>query len=88
MPEKRLKIYGELYLELSKVFEPFNIDLIFLEETSPLLQYEAIKEYRFYEDNTEWAEEYEEKITKIASDLLIKRRMVEGDFIETLGGGL
>lgn len=36
LPENRMEIYGELYADLTEFFEPFNIDLIFLQETNPL----------------------------------------------------
>lgn len=35
--------YGELYAELSILFRPFNVDLVFLQETDIFFQYEAIK---------------------------------------------
>ncbi len=42
-PPKAFEAYGDLYAALSIFFEPFTIDLVFLEETSALFQYEAIQ---------------------------------------------
>ena len=42
-PKIDIKTFGEIYMELSKIFEPFEIDLIFMHEVDPLFQYEIIK---------------------------------------------
>ncbi|MCK4432253.1 MAG: hypothetical protein KAW19_13245 [Candidatus Aminicenantes bacterium] len=81
------KFYGNLYYDLSAIFEPFNIDIIFLHEVNYLLKYEIIKGNRIYALDEEFADEYEEKITKFASDLSFKRKMFEKDFYEALENG-
>lgn len=86
-PDHLYKVYGELYAELSKLFDPFDIDPIFLHETSILFQYEALNGYRIYADSEDFADEYEERITKFAQDLSFKRKLFERDFIKGLKGG-
>jgi predicted nucleotidyltransferase len=40
-----LKIYGNLYKDFSEIFNPFEIDLIFMHEVDTLLQYvKSLKE--------------------------------------------
>jgi len=41
-PNKRIKVYSGLYLELSDIFSPFTLDLVFLQETGIIIQFEAI----------------------------------------------
>ncbi|MCX7792803.1 MAG: nucleotidyltransferase domain-containing protein [Thermodesulfovibrionales bacterium] len=87
LPEKKSETYGELYADLTEFFEPFNIDLVFLEETSSLFQYEAIKgEILYYEDEL-FVDDYEEKIMKKASDLSFKKTEFERDFFEAVRDG-
>jgi len=81
------KFYGNLYYDLSAIFEPFIIDIILLHEVNYLLKYEIIKGNRIYVLDEEFADEYEEKITKFASDLSFKRKMFEKDFYEALENG-
>ncbi len=38
-PQEVIKTYGNLYKEISGIFEPFNIDLVFMHEVSTLFQY-------------------------------------------------
>jgi len=81
------KLHGDLYLNLSAIFEPFNIDIIFFREVNFLLKYEIIKGNRIYALDEEYADEYEESVMKFASDLSFKRKMFEKDFLEALGNG-
>ncbi len=81
------KFYGNLYYDLSAIFEPFIIDIILLHEVNYLLKYEIIKGSRIYVLDEEFVDEYEEKITKFASDLSFKRKMFEKDFYEALENG-
>src|SRR3989304_6930982 len=48
-PEEVIRTYGELYKEISGIFGPFNIDLVFIHEVNPLFRYEIIKGVRIYE---------------------------------------
>lgn len=86
-PENSMEIYGSLYLDLSFVFEPFEIDLIFLNKANTFLQYEAIKGYLLYCTNEFIREEFEEMILKKASDLSYKRKEFEKDFLEAIRDG-
>lgn len=87
LPENKIEVYGELYADLTEFFEPFNIDLVFLQETSPLFQYEAIKGELIYFDDEIFVDEYEEGIMKKASDLSFKKVEFEKDFFEAVRDG-
>ena len=86
-PVNMYKLYGNLYFDLSTVFEPFNIDIIFLHEVNFLLKFEIINGHRLYELDEEFTDEYEENVMKYASDLNFKRKMFEKDFFEALKNG-
>ena len=86
-PASMYKFHGDLYLNLSAIFEPFNIDMIFFHEVSYLLKFDIIKGHRIYAADEELADEYEEKVMKFASDLSFKRKMFEKDFLEALENG-
>ncbi len=86
-PASVLEIYGELYKELSKTFEPFNIDLLFIHEVDPLFQYEIIKGVRIYEKDEDLADEFEEVVIKRAEDLLFKKRIFDRDVMEAIEDG-
>ncbi|MGB9682168.1 MAG: hypothetical protein ACP5RW_00645 [bacterium] len=62
------RFYGDLYYELSEVFEPFNIDIVFLNKVNYLMKYEIICGYRIYTED-------EEIVVKIASDLAFKQKL-------------
>jgi len=81
------RLCGDLYYDLSTIFEPFNIDIVFLHEVSFLLKFEIIKGHRIYTSDEGFADEYEENVIKFASDLSFKRRMFEKDFLEALENG-
>jgi predicted nucleotidyltransferase len=79
--------YGNLYLELSRVFAPFNIDIILLHEVHSLLKFEIISGYRLYAEDEQFADDYEDLVVKFASDLAVKRRMFESDFVKAIEDG-
>ncbi len=81
------KFYGNLYYDLSAVFKPFNVDIVFLHEINYLFKYEITKGHRIYTLDQNFGDEYEENIMKFASDLSFKRRMFEKDFYEALENG-
>ncbi len=87
LPKDVFDIYGELYAELSILFDPFNIDLVFLQETDSLFQYEAILGELIYCNDESFIDEYEEKVMKMASDLYFKKAESEKDFIEAVKDG-
>jgi len=86
-PVDMYKFYGNLYYDLSTIFEPFKADIVLLHEVNFLLKFEIIKGHRIYTSNEKFADEYEEHVMKFASDLYFKRKMFEKDFLEALKNG-
>ena len=87
LPSDMFKFYGDFYHDLSELFEPFQVDIIFLNEVNHLLKFEIIKGHRVYAKSSDFADDYEESVMKIAADLDFKRKMFEEDFIEALKNG-
>lgn len=87
LPIDTFGVYGEIYASLSILFGPFNIDLVFLQETDALFQYEAIKGELVYCEDEDFLDEYEELMMKMASDLSFKKVEFEKDFIEAIKDG-
>ena len=79
--------YGNLYLELSRVFAPFKVDIVLLHEVHSLLKFEIISCHRIYAEDEQFADDYEDTVVKFASDLAVKRRTFESDFIEAIKDG-
>ncbi|MEW6417456.1 MAG: nucleotidyltransferase domain-containing protein [Nitrospirota bacterium] len=86
-PAEAIKTYGILYKEISGIFDPFNIDLIFMHEVDTLFQYEIIKGIRIYEKDEFCADEFEEGIMKRVEDLLFKKRILNNEIIEAIEDG-
>lgn len=87
IPENIIKTYGELYKDLCNLFEPFEIDLVFMHEQDSLFQFEIIKGIRIYTKNENFADEYEELIMKKASDLSFKQKEFIKDMLEVIKNG-
>jgi predicted nucleotidyltransferase len=87
LPEDAFNAYGEIYADLSLFFEPFNVDLIFLQETGILFQYEAIRGEIIHGEDESFLETYEERVLKRASDLSFKKKEFERDFLEAIKDG-
>ncbi|MFZ2053008.1 MAG: nucleotidyltransferase domain-containing protein [Candidatus Aminicenantales bacterium] len=87
IPSDPMKTYGALYKELSEVFEPFNIDLVFMHEVDMLFQYEIIKGIRIFEKDASLADELEEMIMKRAEDLAFKKRIMNREILEAIEDG-
>lgn len=87
LPQKTYEVYGELYTDLSILFEPFKVDLVFLQETDSLFQYEAINGNLIYCDDEFFLDDYEEMIMKKATDLSYKKIEFEKDFLEAIKDG-
>ena len=87
LPQKTFDVYGALYAELSVFFEPFTLDLVFLQETGPLFQYEAICGKCVYCDDENFFDDYEERVMKTASDLAFKKVEFERDFLDAVKDG-
>lgn len=86
-PEQRVDLYINLYAGLSEIFNSFNIDLVLLQETDAIFQYEAIKGELIYYDDQEFLDSYEELVIKKAEDLSFKTIEFEKDFIEAIRDG-
>jgi len=86
-PFSALKIYGILYREISEIFDPFTIDLVFMHEVNVLFQCEIIKGIRIYEKNEFLADEFEERILKISEDLSFKKRIFDKEIMEAIENG-
>ncbi len=67
-PKERIKIYGRLYIDLSDLFSPFPLDLVFLQETGVMLQFEAINNQLIYSYDNDQRIEYEERVIKYYQD--------------------
>jgi predicted nucleotidyltransferase len=87
LPVKPFEVYGEIYADLSAIFEPFQIDLVFLQETDVLFQYEAIQGELLYNEEETFLDDYEEMVMKQAADLSFKKIGFEKDFLEALRDG-
>lgn len=85
--ENTIKLYGELYRELSYLFEPFDIDLVFMHEHNALFRFEIIKGYRVFAEDEEFADMYEELTMKEAADLAFKQKGFLEDIIEAIEDG-
>jgi len=86
-PVDTMKTYGNVFKELSKIFDPFNIDLVFMHELSVLFQYEVIKGIRIYEKDEFSTDEFEEGIMKKAEDLFFKKRIFDEEVMEAIENG-
>jgi predicted nucleotidyltransferase len=82
-----METYGHLYREADKIFHPFDIDLMFMHEVDILLQYEIIKGVRIYEADEFLADLCEERIMKLAGDLIVKKRIMDREIMEAIEDG-
>lgn len=86
-PAEAVGVYGDIYKEFSKIFEPFRIDLVFMHEVDTLFRYEIIKGVRIYEADSSLADAFEEDIMKRAEDLLFKKKYFDNDVMEAIENG-
>lgn len=86
-PENEIKAYGLIYLDMAKLFDPFEIDLVFLHEHDAIFGYEIIKGIRVYAEDEQFADIVEEAIMKEAEDLLFKRKEFHEDIMEAIRDG-
>lgn len=66
--KERIKTYGRLYAELSELVSPFSLDLIFLQETGVIIQFEAINGILVYSHDDDLRLDYEERVIKFYQD--------------------
>ncbi len=74
-------------IQISKIFEPFNIDLVIIHDMDSLFQYEVIKGVRIYEEDERIADEFEERVMKRAGDLIFQKRILEREIMEAIEDG-
>ena len=86
-PVETVQVYGKLYREISDLFDPFRIDLIFIHEMNSLFQYEIIKGEKIYERSVTFADDFEEGVMKRAGDLIYKKRIFDRDVLEAMEHG-
>lgn len=86
-PKSPFLVYGDLYAELTPFFEPFNLDLVFLQETSYLFQHEAIQGDLIFCADEQFLDDYEEMVLKRAADLSFKQISFRRDFFEAIEHG-
>lgn len=67
-PAERSKLYAELTIVLSDLFEPFPVDLVFLEENHSVFQAEIFKGQCIYASSEEKKDNYELNILRRAAD--------------------
>jgi hypothetical protein len=67
-PLERADLYSSLYNKLSNLFDPFPLDLVFLQETHSVFQSSAICGHCIYHCNLDLKETYEEEILRRAAD--------------------
>ena len=86
-PRDIYRTYGDLYSDLGEIFHSFNLDLVFLQETDPLFQYEAMQGHLIYADDEQFLDKYEERILKLASDLDFKKKKYQKEIFEAVKDG-
>jgi len=86
-PQNSIRIYGEVYAEISEIFDPFHIDLVFIHEMNPIFQYEVIKGIKIYEEDERMTEDFEEMVMKKAADLIYKKIIMDREIMEAIENG-
>jgi uncharacterized protein len=86
-PSKPMDTYGSLYRSLSRIFEPFHVDLVFMHEIDTLFQYDIITGVRIYSKDENSADIFEEGIMRRAGDLLFKKRRMNEEVMEAIADG-
>lgn len=64
----RLELYGELSIALAELFQPFRVDLVFLDETHSVFQAEAVGGFCAYAVSSGVRDEYEMRILARCAD--------------------
>lgn len=67
-PKERYQLYGDVHNQLQDIFNPFPLDLIFLQETHSVFQARAICGRCIYFSSPSIKDEYEENILRRAAD--------------------
>ncbi|OGV97273.1 MAG: hypothetical protein A2Z59_11930 [Nitrospinae bacterium RIFCSPLOWO2_02_39_17] len=85
-PNKRIKVYSGLYLELSDIFSPFTLDLVFLQETGIIIQFEAINGILAYCQDDNRRLDYEENVIKFYQDWKPDYDLYTREVLEAISG--
>lgn len=64
----KLRLYGYLLEDVLTLFYPFRLDLVFLEETDYLIQYEAIRGINVFKQSDFILADYVERVLKYGAD--------------------
>ena len=68
LPAQRSKLYADLAIDLGDLFEPFPLDLVFLEENHSVFQAEALKGRCIYASAEGAKDSYELNVLRRAAD--------------------
>jgi len=81
------KVYGLLYEELSPLYYPYRLDLVLLQETNFIIQFEAIKGINLYTLDDGFKDSYEEMVMRCAADLRYFDKLYEQELLEAIEDG-
>ena len=79
------KLYSTLYNQLDELFLPLRLDLVFLQETHSVFQFEAIKGICLYAVSEDIQEKYEHNILARAADFRWVLEQYYREKLEELG---
>ncbi len=66
--EKRYFLYADIYNDMADLFNPYPVDLSFMQENHAVFQVEALKGICIYSMNENLKDRYEEMILRRAAD--------------------
>jgi hypothetical protein len=81
------KVYGIIYEELCPLFRPLELDLVFLQETDYLLQFEAIQGENVFFSSRNFQDRYEEEVMSRAADWKFENEIYQKEFLESIRNG-
>lgn len=81
-PAGRPGLFVALYDDLEEVFKPLRLDLVLLEETHSVFQFEAIKGTCVYQVSDRFREDYEMRVLRRAADFRPVLRRFHREAIE------
>ncbi|MBI5971468.1 MAG: nucleotidyltransferase domain-containing protein [Deltaproteobacteria bacterium] len=87
IPSKPDETSANLYRDLSEIFDPFTVDVVFMHEVDSLFNYEIIKGRRIYAKDEDAADEFEDSIVKRASDLYFKKKIYDNEVMGAIENG-
>jgi len=67
-PNQVTKLYARLHNQLSDLFSPFSLDLVFLQEHHSVFQAQAIMGICIYAKDEVWKSDFEEDVLRRAAD--------------------